>query len=89
MYAAQAIPPIDADMSRSRRGIAGKGHLWMETTYFMKRQCSSRNRRDIFVGHTSVHNVILLFRKMATSKVDLCFSRLGESVAPGEIGKHL
>jgi len=26
VYAAQAIPPIDAE-------IAGKGHLWMETRY--------------------------------------------------------
>ena len=33
LYAAQAIPPIDADMSRSRRGIAEKGHLWTETSY--------------------------------------------------------
>ena len=30
-YAAQAIPPIDADLSRSRREIAEKGHLWTET----------------------------------------------------------
>jgi hypothetical protein len=38
MNAAQAIPltchatgVIDADLSRSRRGIAEKGHLWTET----------------------------------------------------------
>ena len=31
LYAAQAIPPIDADLSRSRRGIAEKGHLWTGT----------------------------------------------------------
>ena len=31
LYAAQAIPPIDADLSRSRRGVAEKGHLWTET----------------------------------------------------------
>ena len=38
LYAAQAIPltghvfsVIDADLSRSRRGIAEKGYLWMET----------------------------------------------------------
>jgi hypothetical protein len=24
---------IDADLSRSRRGIADKGHLWTETNY--------------------------------------------------------
>ena len=33
LYAAQAIPPIDADLSRSRRGIAENGHLWTETNY--------------------------------------------------------
>ena len=39
MYVAQAIPDlsrqgvIDADMSRSRRGIAEKGHLWTVTSY--------------------------------------------------------
>ena len=39
MNAAQAIPQtchvfsvIDADLSRSRRGIAEKGHLWTETS---------------------------------------------------------
>ncbi len=31
VYAAQTILPIDADLSRSRRGIAEKGHLWMDT----------------------------------------------------------
>ena len=38
LYAAQAIPQtchvfsvIDADLSRSRRGIAEKGHLWTDT----------------------------------------------------------
>ncbi|MGD8721585.1 MAG: hypothetical protein PVG46_07265 [Desulfobacterales bacterium] len=33
LYAAQAIPPIDADLSRSRRGVAEKGHLWTETNW--------------------------------------------------------
>ena len=39
LYAAQVIPQtchvfsvIDADLSRSRRGIAEKGHLWTETS---------------------------------------------------------
>ncbi len=27
----QGIPSIDADLSRHRREIAKKGHLWMET----------------------------------------------------------
>jgi hypothetical protein len=40
MYAAQVIPTchaqgvIDADLSRSRRGVAEKGHLWTETNLF-------------------------------------------------------
>ena len=33
LYAAQAIPPIDADLSRSRRGIVEKGHFWTETKW--------------------------------------------------------
>ena len=33
VYAAQAISQIDADLSRSRRGIAEKGYLWTETNY--------------------------------------------------------
>ena len=37
LYAAQAIPPIDADLSRSRRGIAKKGHFWMETIYILSK----------------------------------------------------
>ena len=32
LYAAQAIPPIDADLSRTKRGIAKKGHLWTEAS---------------------------------------------------------
>jgi len=29
--AAQAMSPIEADLFRSRRGFAEKGHLWTET----------------------------------------------------------
>jgi hypothetical protein len=57
MCAAQKIPDlsrvgvIDADLSRSRRGIAVKGRLWTETNS----DCDYQNNRG-FEPERSVHH---------------------------------
>ena len=38
---------IDADLSRSRRGIAEKGHLWMDTQQCLKRSRMGTSYEDL------------------------------------------
>ena len=71
LYAAQAIPQtchaqgvIDADLSRSRRGIAEKGHLWTETNYrsdgdvYLVRDSDVRCLSEATVGEWKNHHKI-------------------------------
>ena len=51
MYAAQAIPPIDAE-------IAKKGHLWTETSEWMRSEADCRDGRTILVDTLKPYRMI-------------------------------